>query len=337
MSRAHRSDGGFVLSLVIFAVAALSIAGTALFLVVQSEGAMADSGADTSAAYHLANAGLARYMGENFGMPRPEVTYEMGGGTVTVRATFIAAQSRTDDVYLITAAAELRNRLSSRLSTRREVSQFARLQRQPFTPTAAGIFAADDVKTRNVTISGADACGVGPAIAGVGISGTNDVRGTISGSPPVMFSPYPALVGGVGLGWETMNDPALPFDYEIPSEGWPNFLWGVPPDEYPTIRVDGNLNATWLRSGRGLLVVTGELNLGHAFSWDGVILAGSIRARTTARAQIRGVLLTGFDGQQSSLDLKEFQVDYDSCSVLAASQGIALLTPVSNTWWESDN
>ena len=44
-----REERGFVLSMVIFAVAALSIAGTALFLVVQSENAMANAGASAEA------------------------------------------------------------------------------------------------------------------------------------------------------------------------------------------------------------------------------------------------------------------------------------------------
>ena len=184
MTTRLRSERGFVLSVVIFAVAALSIAGTALFLIVQSESAMANSGAESSRAFHLANAGLSRYMGETFGQPRDEVVYEMGGATVTVTAERILPVGDTADVYLVRSEARIADRRVRDLVSRRMVQQFAVLHRQPFEPVAALALASTNAKTRNVVINGRDQCTTGSGdVAGIISLPHSDLRGTLDGDP----------------------------------------------------------------------------------------------------------------------------------------------------------
>jgi hypothetical protein len=341
IARVRSDERGFVLSIVIFAVAALSIAGTALFLVVQSEGAMADSGADSSNAFHLANAGLGRYMGESFGLPDDSVDYEMGDGTVTVTAKRVATLSPTEDVYLITAEAEIADRRHPALVSRRRVHQFATLRRQPFQVVAAVVVASADVSARNVTLDGNDQAGSsecatgGTTVAGLGALGAVDASSSsISGSPDVLTHSYAAMMNAMDLDWGTVVDPATPFDFEVPDESWPGFGL-LAPDEYPTIRVDGNLRARSWQSGRGLLVVTGELDFDNDFEWEGVILAGSLARNANGRVVIEGALMTGFAGQAARADLKNANIRFNSCNVLSAAEGIAMFSPMSNTWWES--
>lgn len=336
---------GFVLSMVIFALAALSIAGTALFLVVQSEGAMADRGADASSAFHLANAGLARYMGESVGLPGDSTTYRMGDGVVTVSAARVMPATPTEDIYLISAQAEIVDRRRAATVSRASVHQFATLRRQPFQVTAAVVIAGSDVTTRNVTLDGNDQAtpldcptGGGAAVAGIGMLGEGDTRGSsISGDPDVLIHSYAAMMAAIDLDWSTVTDPSVPFDYEVPAEPWPNFVAAVAPDEYPTIRVDGDLRVRSSHSGRGLLVVTGQIDFDDGFTWDGAILAGGINRNATGAAVVNGTLLTGFAGDTDRSALRNARIAYHSCHVLRAAEGLALFSPIPNTWWEGSS
>ena len=101
----------------------------ALFLVVQSESAMSDRGADTSSAFHLANAGLARYMGESVGQPGDSMTYQMGRGLVRVTAQRVMSVSATEDIYLISSEAEIADRRRATSVSRSSVRQCATLRR----------------------------------------------------------------------------------------------------------------------------------------------------------------------------------------------------------------
>ena len=340
---APRDERGFVLSMVIFVLAALSIAGTAMFLVVQSEGAMATSGGDSSKAFQLANAGLARYMGESVGQPAATKTYDMGGGRVTVRAERILSSSSIEDLYLVTSDAEVADRRNPDWISRRQVRQFAKLRRKPFNVIAAMSVANPDLFLVNVDIDGldqatpADCPTGGTDVAGISSLGAAEERNSdIVGDPPQLPMDYASMMNEIDIDWPMLTDPSMTFDYEIPAEPWPN-LGRLPADEYPTIRVVGDFRAGPSNSGRGVLLVTGQLDFDNGFTWEGVILAGGLRAGTTnARIVVDGALLTGFAAEGAPADLMRFRINYNSCSVLRAAEGLATFTPVSNTWWESD-
>lgn len=343
MRRVHLDQRGFVLSMVIFVVAALSIAGTALFLVVQSEGAMSSSGGDSSKAFQLANAGLARYMGESVGQPAATRAYDMGGGSVTVTATRILSSSPIEDLYLVTSDAEVADRRNPNRISRRQVRQFAKLRRKPFNVIAAMSVASPDLFLVNVDIDGrdqaspADCATGGTNVAGISTLGAAEERNSrIVGDPALLSMAYASMMDEIDVDWAALTDPSMTFDYEIPAEPWPN-LGRLPADEYPTIRVVGDFLARPTNSGRGLLLVTGQLDFDNGFSWEGVILAGGLRAGTTnARIVVDGAMLAGFAGEGAPADLMRFEVNYNSCYVVRAAEGLATFSPLSNTWWESD-
>ena len=332
-----RDERGFVLSMVIFAVAALSIAGTALFLVVQSENAMANSGAESSAAFNVANAGLSRFMGGTFGEPRDSVAYEMGGGMVSVTATHVLTLGDTAAVYLIEAEAQIPDRRVPDLVSRRAVQQFAMLRRRPFAPIAGLALGASSARARTVTIDGRDQCVGGSGnVAGIATLAGGDMRGSITGSPAQTTMTYAEMMKAIGVDWAALTDRSFAFDYEVPEQAWPRFGVGAlaAATEFPTIRVDGDFRAYDTNSGRGLLVVTGNLQFYDNFTWDGAILAGSVTG-SSARFTVNGTLLTGFSGAQSGVNIENATIRYNSCKVVAAAQGIAMLSPLSNTWWET--
>ena len=49
-----------------------------------------------------------------------------------------------------------------------------------------------------------------------------------------------------------------------------------------------------------------------------------------------GTLLTGFNGAQSSMSIHNAEIRYNSCNIAAAAAGIAMFSPIQNTWWESE-
>ena len=335
-----RNERGFVLSVVIFAVAALSIAATALFLVVQTESAMANSGAESSNAFHLANAGLSRYMGETFGPPRLRVVYEMGGGTVTVTAERVLSEGDTAAVYLVRSQAEVADRRVPDLVSRRTVQQFGRLSRRPFVPVAALAVATGNVQSHAQTvIDGSDACVAGGSTGGIATLGNRPAGGAISSH--MRYGSQQELLAAIGADWAALTDPAFAFDYQ---DTWPPaFGFGLPADSFPTIRFSGDVTVGgWMPpSGRGLLVVDGRLTIDAPvlpWTWDGVVIAGSIEFRNNARARINGAVLTGFEGTQGNITsngLRNVNMRYNSCNVAAAAEGVALFSPIPGTWWEA--
>jgi hypothetical protein len=118
-------------------------------------------------------------------------------------------------------------------------------------------------------------------------------------------------------------------------EGFPPPWGALPASEYPVVRYLGNLVAGPSWSGRGVLLVSGDLTLRSGFSWDGIVLAGGLND-TSENFWIRGMLIAGLNGGGSTLTLDGFpEIFYDVCSSLDASRALAYLEPVAETWWEA--
>ena len=139
--------------------------------------------------------------------------------------------------------------------------------------------------------------------------------------------------------WEELISPRMTYQYEVPAQAWPNFA-SLPASAYPTIRVRGPFTANAMRSGRGLLVVDGPLNLGADFQWDGLIVAAQFAYPIATNAQIRGALISGLSpaatgtislGYTSTGSLRVY---YDACKVFQAQQGAVRMRLLPNTWWE---
>ena len=57
---------------------------------------------------------------------------------------------------------------------------------------------------------------------------------------------------------------------------------------------------------------------------------------SNAHFVVNGTLLTGFNGAQSSMSIHNAEIRYNSCNIAAAAAGIAMFSPIQNTWWESE-
>lgn len=170
-------------------------------------------------------------------------------------------------------------------------------------------------------------------------------RGTVTLDPPgppsvigaptgyFGFADHAEAYDTTGLRWDILQDPNFPVDYH---DVIPNF-GTLPADEYPIVRVSGNLRPTAGHSGRGVLIVPGTLDLQtFGFYLEGIILAGDIASSSGVFgfSSIRGMLIGGLDGTSNSLDLRLVfgpSIAYDVCSTLAASNALAYWEPLENT------
>lgn len=350
--RRASGERGFVLTFVVFALAALSVGATAAFLVVHGESRMAAGALEGGRAFQLAEAGMTRYIAEAVGTNPDSAVYEIGGGRVVVRAEKVLDVTDTREMYLITSVATVADLRTPKLPARRTVRQFASLERRTFSAPGAATLFADELNMSAARVDGVDAaagrCGrnAESAVAGAamlpGADLNKDNGASIDGSPAMRDDlGTDAMYDSAGVDWPALTDPAFPYDYDLgPGDAWPS----IDEDEYPTIRVDGDFNASRWRSGRGLLVVTGKVSFSGAFEWDGAILAGDMAGAFGAfdDIHVEGALIAGLNAAldppgnvNPSVSMERMDLSYNSCNVLDAAAGVALLEPVDNTWWES--
>jgi len=191
------------------------------------------------------------------------------------------------------------------------------------------------------TLGGIDACGDSAALAGVavpsypGFWGT-DKNGTVDSIAPSEDS----LAKLVHIDWAGISaGTAVNVDLTIPPSSMPTFQDTT---KFYTIRVVGDLTGSMLSNvvgtgGRGLLIVTGGMNLAGAnFTWRGVVMVGNDISGNGTN-DIQGAILTALNatlGQTVAIDTvngtKKYQ--YNSCNVYKSMIKLGALVPLSNTW-----
>jgi hypothetical protein len=201
------------------------------------------------------------------------------------------------------------------------------------------------------TIAGADQCGAVSNVAGVavptvaadGAAGYEQNGGgsVPSGSPPIVYpGADPAdFASTIDVDWNgIVNGGALPADYNLTSiAGWPGSF-----TDWPTIIVNNaaELELNPGNSGRGLLVVRGNVTMNGSFDWDGLILIGGTLT-SDGNQTIQGAVMTGLNvklGESvavSDMGNGNKTVQYNSCNVATALENLGALRLVKNGW--SDN
>jgi len=350
---AHATPTGFALAVVVFLLFAIAMASATGYAVVSLEADMAVQDEERAEASRIARAGLERYFGEHLGLPDDTVTYAIGAGNAVITARRMAPVDAADGIYmyLVESEGQVTKLTGATSPASVTVRQYARLHSEPIARTGALISSFSSLSIQGQTrIEGEDySTGSACTIDG---EDTNAVvrRGSIStsckfgsycpylnGSPgtSAVLSDHDEVYDTAGIRWDVLTDPTFPVDYddEIPNQ------WTLPAGEYPVIRWNGNLAVSSSHSGRGVLIVTGELSIsGWGFSWDGIVLAGDManNSSTIAYIIIEGMLIVGLDGG-GSLSLNNYigpYIYYDACHALAASNALAYWDPLEGTFWE---
>jgi hypothetical protein len=160
-----------------------------------------------------------------------------------------------------------------------------------------------------------------------------------SGEPDTASLPAASLDRVLGVDWGELASGAPAFDARLPADPWP--AGGAPGDPWPGILVDlPSFQVDAGRSGRGALVVTGDLLLGDGFRWEGLLLVGGA-LRTQGAATITGGVVTGLAGDAGGsppvarLGPGAVSIRYDACAVARAGRFAATLAPAPGSWWDA--
>ncbi len=334
--RPTSGEGGFVLALVVLMLFAISVMGTAGYLMVSAETRMARYATQGEEALAIARGGLQRFVSEQLGVVADSGRYAIGGGEALVTARRVSVVDASTHVYFIRSEASVVDPLLPDTPARRVVGAYAYQRRSPLPLHAALVVRVEELDVDG-TVSGDDfggaVCpgGTAPSIPGAVAEDDIDVDGTLTGSPPALLwsGTHADFLEQSGIRWDFLADPSVPVDFE---DVRPDF-GALPAGSCPVLRINGSrhFNASW--SGRGVLIVTEEFDANPSFSWDGIVLAGWIDDRI--RGDIDGMVVGGFSSSQP-YDAVEADGDirYHSCNVSRANASLSYLELAQNTVFE---
>jgi hypothetical protein len=196
------------------------------------------------------------------------------------------------------------------------------------------------------TINGFDAClsGVGGPKAGAAVP-TNGFNSTGSlivpvGAPNILdLGTHEQAVNSVPIDWvSVMANTGFAPDVTLPGGTWPTataFAAG-----WPVIRVGNGPTEefTLPSSGRGLLIVSGNLRISGNTNWDGLILVGGTLKASGAMSVDGGVItglankLPGYTVPPSDVLNGNISITYNSCKVASAQSKFWRIVAIGNAW-----
>jgi hypothetical protein len=146
--------------------------------------------------------------------------------------------------------------------------------------------------------------------------------------------PAPVSVAAeTGIRWAELLAPFGPIpDATVPPDAWPHTGTG---STYIRIRGSGRLGPG--SSGRGALVVEGDLTLDGGFAWTGLILVGGALI-LNGDISVQGSVASGLAGAAGvAADFGGHRVDlrFSACAVAAAAESLtAPAAAIPGTWYE---
>lgn len=352
------SRRGFVVPAVLVVLVALSISLTGALSFVTSEHNVVTNWEAQEDAFRIAQAGLDDFLANRvtygFATNPPgvleAVDIPIEGGTAEVILERIRpATGNTAAMYVIRSTGVIPGPRPTDPDARRTVAQMATYQ--PGTMRVrAGWTSLTGLHKNGAagTISGVDACGVEPTIAGVsvptppGMSTSGPFSPT--GSPGLEnLGTVQAAIDSVGVDWPNIrNQSAITPDIVIPGDSWPNFS---NPNYWPVIHVTGNFSLPG--NGRGVLIVTGNLTINGNRRWDGIVLAGG-RVTGNGNNRVIGATISGLDAMiqadpqawavsqgLNSVGNGNKTYQYSSCNVAQALGAFGGLRPIQNAWMDN--
>jgi hypothetical protein len=398
--RPARERRGFALPMAILVIAFLTVTISAAYTATSSELTTTTAQRGESKAYMVAQAGLENFMARrnenNFctmctvvgGLVPPATTYESttvalpGGFAYVVAQRIRQANNNRPAIYL------LRSRgidTSSKALTGSTIKNGVNMAKAERTVAQLVYWNVNQVNVlsgwtstsgldkngSSGTISGVDACGKKPAVAGVAVpDGDYGANGnfTPAGNPPVQYlGTQQQANDAVKIDWDgIVNGTRIQADYTFATGGAASSAWssidfgnvstGL---KYPVIRVNDNFTMPDA-GGQGTLIVVGNLTISGNNLWKGILLVGGTMT-SNGNGTMTGATMSGMNtlltttGSPSQLDkakalnpsanfnnnpaqatangTKTFQ--YDSCEVSKAAGGLASYSVYPNAWMDN--
>ena len=370
-ARRTRERRGFALPFALLTLALVTAAVVAAFSATSAETYANNAMRAQDRAYQLAEAGLQQFM-----LRRAETGFcsncwtnpaaadsewtrvsLTGGYADVVSARLRAAESDgTPAVYFVRATGvDTSVKLSgagNAVHARRTLGLYATWGTAPMMVLGAittlnGVTNTSSAPGQNRPVDGDDECGAASDVAGMVVPDLGGYGGngeTPTGSPNVDSTmTLDSLKKRVGIDWNgIINRDAIPADYTIPSGSWPT---SSQMNTWPVIRVTGSGPFILPVSGKGLLIVEGNLVISSNRTWDGVILiGGSLTA--DGSGTISGAVVTGLNkslpggpADNGSLDndllTNRNRFRYNSCQVESAAKKVNRYFALTNTWMDN--
>jgi hypothetical protein len=399
-----RERRGFALPMAILIIAFLTVTIAAAYTATSSELTTNMAQRGESKAYMVAQAGLENFMARrnengfcascNNPAPPPTAlteatTVTLPGGYAEVSATQIRTGTNTRPaIYLLrsrgvdtSSLAITGNTINKQTGVNmsrgeRTVAQLVYWNVNQVNVLSGWTSTSGlDKQGSSGTISGVDACGKKPAVAGIAVpDGDYGVNGnfTPAGNPPVQYlGSQQAANDAVKVDWNgIINGNRIQADYTFASSGaataaWASIGWnthGVV--NYPVIRVNDNFILP-SQGGQGTLIVMGNLTMSGNNLWKGILLVGG-QMTSNGNGTVTGATMSGLNtmfkqppevpvdeltlakalvpsGTQAGMTRTPANAtangtktfQYDSCEVAKAAGGLASYSVYPNAWMDN--
>lgn len=349
-----RREDGIALPTTILVITLVTIMISALFVRVQTDRRIGESGGHVVDALAIAQSGLDTYLGTlNLDACdrslRPadgdSVRINLTGGFADVVAQVVRRPVDSLDTWLYVVRSTGRvivPTLGSDPQAQRTVARFAEWQSNSLIPPAAytAVSGLLRVGAGGVEFNGADQAPAGceePDVHSLRLpAGTDPTpRGDFSmnGAAPLIdqAGTKPTVADETGIDWAAVTGGGLVADTNA------IVLWDM---NYPVMLVPGNavLNVN-NDQGYGTLIVTGNLTIqGNFLNWYGIVLVGGWIHFDASDQRFDGFVMSGLNEQlgtptaMSSFGPGNVDIDYDSGFVRLALASIAGFAPVVNAW-----
>lgn len=352
---------GFALVVALLALVGITALASAGYLLSNSDYRINQSHRAAVNAFYVADAGLERYLGDGRIWADSQV-YAHPAGEAVVWATRLVDPDPESSLYRITSRGQ--HSPPEGGTAERTVSTVVILRTADFTvnsaftappglekngvagvlsgfdsanPLDCGLTSPENVPGVSVPEGGLEWSGgeVGPDVPPPGVVGDPPVYYASEGDEGAM-----ELLDATGIDWGALRSGAyVTADYVYSQDGWPDFS-GIPADEYPFIIVDqDDFSVNPPQSGRGTLVVHGELKINGAWNWDGIVLVGGT-LKSNGNNKVRGAIVAGLnimlgeEVDEMQLGNGTWEYRYHSCNVIWALKGIGSVAEEPGTWSE---
>lgn len=357
--RTDSGEEGFALVVVLLALVGLTAMAVGGWFMSSSDYQATRAQRTSVKALYVADAGLEQFLAEHQGpVPTSPVTFDYPDGTAEVTMDTLRVLNPLQSVWRVRSVGT--HPLPKGGTARRTVQRIAVLNGETFKFPSAFSSATGVTKNGNAgTITGFDQATSADCPQG----GNEDTNGIATGPAPydydqsggggsivpegvkdtAQFTSQTALLEATGVDWEAMvAGELLQFDYTVPPDAWPNFS-SLPADEWPVVYIDNPGSEFTVgpgHSGRGTLIVRGDLKMDGSFNWKGPIMVGG--ALTTDGFQtVEGGITSGFNlllGEavdESSIGNGSKSIKFHSCNNHKAMEHTATFVRDPGTWSEA--
>lgn len=345
---------GFAVPTAILVIAVLTASLAAGFSLVSAERRIVDDEKAQITAFTLAQQGLETFLlsRDSLGLyitppgVRDSVRITLTGGYADVVSTrMMNTVNKVGGLYVVRSKGVQTTGLYANTPQGvRVISQLARWQPAALQVLAGWTALAGLNKAGAAgVIAGTDNCGDSATKTGVVIGDGDAFSGKtspVTGDPPI-----DTLANtDVKIDWGSVSaGTAFTPTVTIPPGVWPSFADTA---YYPVILVKEGYGGTFTLpgSGRGTLIVQGNLDINGDLGWEGVMMVGG-KLTANGGNTMNGTVLSGLNKMlgyapdPSSADAngtKDYH--YNSCSVAKAMAALGKLVPLPNTWvdnWKS--